>query len=222
MNIKLDFRLLEVSLDINALETYYNLILNQISIQIESEKRKLNEYRKKQNLTPEDAEWNISRLNYEHKVDFLLPRFFWGSFIVHVYSVFEVSIIEISRLIKRKLNINIDINDLKSNFLERSRKYFNHIINFRFIDDDNAWEKIKILADVRHVIAHANGRIDMSNDRIKERIKLLEKNKKGISFYSDYILIERSFAWEAFMAVKFILEDLVNRYKVWDDRQIEV
>ena len=222
MRIKLDFRLLEVSLDINALDEYYKLIKDQITTLIDSEKRSLNEKLKKERLTPDDPEWTFYRQEYEYKAEFLLPRFFWGSFIVHVYAVFEISIIEISRLIRKKLNINIDINELKGDFPERAKKYFKNILNFELYSDNSAWQKIRTLADVRHVIAHANGRIDMLNDKSKKRIKSLERENKGISSYDDYVLIESHFAWETFMAVKSILEDLVKRYKKWDAEQNKV
>lgn len=82
MELKLDFRLLEVSLELQALEEHFNLLEKQILIVSNEEKKLLEEKRRKEKFTPEDPEWDFSTQVYERKVEFLLPRFFWGPFIV--------------------------------------------------------------------------------------------------------------------------------------------
>ena len=96
MKIDFDFRLLDVSLEIHALEDHYELIEKQIIHLNHVEKEALKEYRDKENLTPDDPEWDFARQEFDHKVEFLLPRFFWGPFIVSLYAVFETSVMEIA------------------------------------------------------------------------------------------------------------------------------
>ena len=213
MKINVDFRLLDVSLELHALEDHYELIEKQISHLSHAEKATLDEYRKKENLTPENPEWDFARQECDHKVEFLLPRFFWGPFIVSLYAVLETSVIEIARLIQQTQKQGIAINDLRGDFLERAKKYYKNVLKFELCSDDNAWQRIKILAEVRHAIAHANGRLDMLKENTKRKIKALEKQNLGISSYYNYLLVDSYFAKETFSKVRFLLESLVERYK---------
>lgn len=222
MRINVDFRLLDVSSELHALEDHYELIEKQISHLSHAEKATLDEYRKKENLTPEDPEWDFARQEYNHKVEFLFPRFFWGPFIVSLYAVLETSVIEIARLIQQSQKQGITINDLRGDFLERAKKYYKHVLKFELCSDGNAWQRIKILAEVRHVIAHANDRLDMSNENTKRRMKALEKQNLGISSDHNYLLLDSYFAKETFSKVRSLLETLVERYKEWDTKQKSV
>lgn len=219
MKINVDFRLLDVSLELHALEDHYELIEKQISHLIHAEKVSLDEYRKKEKLTPEDPEWDFARQECDRKIEFLLPRFFWGPFIVSLYAVLETSVLEIARLIQQNQKQGIGINDLRGDFLERAKKYYKNVIKFELCGDTNTWQRIKILAEVRHAIAHANGRLDMLNENTKKRIKALEKQNLGISSHYNYILLDSYFAKETFSKVRSLLKSLVDRYKEWDTKQ---
>jgi hypothetical protein len=219
MKINVDFRLLDVSLELHALEDHYELIEKQISHLIHAEKVSLDEYWKKEKLTPEDPEWDFARQECDRKIEFLLPRFFWGPFIVSLYAVLETSVLEIARLIQQNQKQGIGINDLRGDFLERAKKYYKNVIKFELCGDTNTWQRIKILAEVRHAIAHANGRLDMLNENTKKRIKALEKQNLGISSYYNYILLDSYFAKETFSKVRSLLKSLVDRYKEWDTKQ---
>jgi hypothetical protein len=219
MKINIDFRLLDVSLELDALKAHYELIEKQITHLNQVEKEALEEYLAKENLTPEDGEWELARQNFDHKVDFLLPRFFWGPFIVSLYAVFETSVMEIARLIQKNMKQGISINDLRGDFLERAKKYYKNVLNFELYRNETDWQYIKILTDIRHAIAHANGRMDMLKDEPKKKIKELEKQDIGVSSYYNYLLVDSHFSKKAFSAIGSILNDLVERYKEWETKQ---
>lgn len=219
MKINFDFRLLDVSLELHALKDHYELIEKQIFLLGHAEKASLDEFREKNKLTPEDPEWDFARQEFDDKVEFLLPRFFWGPFIVSLYAVLETSVIEIANLIQQSQKQGLSINDLKGNFLERAKKYYKNVLKFELCSDNNIWQRIKMLVEVRHAIAHSNGRIDMLNNNSKKKIKALEKQNLGISSHYNYILVDSNFAKETFAKVRLLLEDLVKRYKEWDTNQ---
>ena len=174
MKIDVDFRLLDVSLELHALEDHYELIEKQIMHLSHVEKETLDEYREKENLTPEDPEWDFARQEFDRKVEFLLPRFFWGAFIVSLYAVFETSVIEIASLMQKSMKQGIAINDLRGDFLKRSKKYYKNILNFELCRNNKDWQHIRNLTDIRHAVAHANGRIDMLKSTAKDKINKLE------------------------------------------------
>ena len=219
MKFHLDFRLEDVSMELDTLAEHYKLIKKQISHLNQLEDKSRAEYCKENSLTPDDGDWDIARQEFDHKVEFLFPRFFWGPFIVSLYAVFEASLTEIANLMKKTKNHGIAINDLRGDFLERAKKYYKYVLNFKLYNDDSDWHLIKTLIDIRNAIAHTNGRMDSLNETVNKRIKKLEKQNIGVSIYYNYVLIDSNFSWNVFSAVTSILENLVSRYKIWDTKQ---
>ena len=219
MEFNLDFRLLDVSLEIDALDDHFQLISTQIAHLGEVERSSLEKYRQEENLAPDDPEWDMSRQEFDHKVDFLLPRFFWGPFLVTLYAVYETAVTEISRLIQRSQEKNITMNDFRGDLLERAYKYYKYILEFELCSNTKTWERIKMLAELRNAIAHANGRIDMLKEKSRTKILAWEKQNIGISSHYNFLLIDENFAKETFAQVRLSLEDLVERYKHWDTKK---
>ena len=219
INPILDFRLLDVSLEVHALEDQFDLILQQISYLKEVETSKLDDLIQKDNLSPEDPEWHMAQQEYDHTVEVLYPRFFWGPFIVALYAVYETAVIEIAKLIQQAQNQQISINDLKGGFLERANKYYKHIINFELCNSNVVWERLKILSEIRHAIAHTNGRTDMLNKNTLKKIRALEQKKIGVSSHYNFLILNESFTKPIFDCVRSTLEDIVERYKDWDTKQ---
>lgn len=220
MKINIDFRLLDVTSELHVLEDYYYIIEKQILQLSSAAKSSLDEYRRKENLTPEDGEWHIAGQEYDHKVEVLLPRLFWGPFIVSLYAVLETSVIEIARLIQQTQKQRISINDQSGrDFLERAKRYYNLVLKFELPGDKIVWHHLDNLTQIRHAIAHANGRLDMSKDKVRKKIEALEKKNIGISSDYNYLLVDSSFAKESLSAVSSVLQCLVERYKEWDTHQ---
>jgi hypothetical protein len=222
MRFNIDFRLLDVSLELSALNSQFELIKKQIALLNDEAKNSLEKLRKNEKLTPEDPEWDMYRQEYDHKVEFLYPRFFWNSFVVSLYAVLETSIIEISRLIQNSQNQGISINELRGGFLERAKKYYNNVIKFELCNDSYKWQQIKILSEIRHAIAHSNGRLEMLHEKSKKRIQDLEKQSLGISSNYEYIILDCEFVEKNLLNVSDLLNSLVDRYKEWDTKQKSV
>jgi hypothetical protein len=217
VKINVDFRLLDVSLELHALEEYLETMEKQIDHIAASEKLILEAAIRKQSITPDDPEWHFEHQDYDHRVEFLLPRFFRGPFLVSLYAVYEASVTEIARLLQKGQGRGVSIDDLRGDdFLDRAKKYYKHILNFQLCADISAWQQIKMLSEVRNAIAHTNGRIDMLREGAKKRILDWEKKRIGIDTNWGYIVVDRAFVERTYSKVQLSLEDLVQRYKQWD------
>jgi len=211
--MKFDFRLLDVSLELHALDDHYELIEKQLAHLSHVEQKTLAEYCQKEGLTPDDPEWDLARQECDYKIDFLLPRFFYGSFIISLYAVYETSVTEIARLLMKSKKCEIDINEIRGSFLQRAEKYYNNILNFELCSDVNTWKRIKELSTLRHSLAHANGRIDMMKDDVKKGIRELVKKNVGVSTHYNYVIVDVSYAKETLNIVSSSLGCLVDSYK---------
>lgn len=217
---KYDFQLLEVSSELYALEDHLKLIEDQMMHIQKNERHRLDSYIHTNKLSYDDFEWQYSTYEVTNRIEFLLPRIFRGSFLVALYAVYESAVIEIAGLIQRKQFQGISIKDLKGNFLEQAKEYYKHILKFELYIENEAWQRVKMLSELRNAFAHANGRIEMLNQKSKNIIKSWERQKAGITTYSGYIVCDAKIVSDIFQAVRVSLEDLVDRYKKWNVNQV--
>jgi hypothetical protein len=214
----IDFRLIDIDLALSDLNYHIDFLETHIKNVQAYERLKLNKLIDKRGLIPDDSDWQ-EVLEIEYFIDFFLPRIFRAPFIVSVYAVYESAVTEIAALIQKQKGIVISINDLRGDFLDRAKKYFKDVIEFQIYSDKSAWQRINMLFGLRHAIAHANGRIEMLNRSLKQKVSNLEKQKVGISSERGFIVIEESFLRETYRLVSESLSDLVERYRQWDDHQ---
>lgn len=219
MKIDFDSRLLDVSFEIYALEDHLKLIEKQMERMRKTENDKLKELIKKDNLTPNDPEWHFASQEFDHRFDFLLPRVFRGPFLVALYAVYESAVTEIAQLMQTSKGHSIALGDLRGNFLDRSKKYYKNILQFDLCGNNKVWERITILAELRHALAHVNGRLEMLKDSNLKRIIKLEKQGIGIEDFQGYLVFNAEFTKETFDLVRSSLDKLVQRFKEWDSKQ---
>jgi len=216
---QLDFRLVEVSAELHALEDHLQLIERQMENVQKTERLGVDAYIRKEGLSSDDPEWHEALQEYYYRIDFLLPRFFRGAFLVALYAVYESTVTEIAGLIQDKQSQKVMIGDLRGNFLERAKKYFKHILQFELYSEEKAWHQVKMLSTLRNAFVHANGRLDMLNDKSRKIIRNWERQNLGISTHYGYVICEARTLVDIFGAVRGSLEDLIARYKDWDDQQ---
>lgn len=216
---KYDFRLLEVSGELYALEDHLQLIESQMGQIQKTLRLRVDAYIRKEGLCPDDPEWHGAIQEYDHHIEFLLPRFFRGPFLVALYAVYESAVTEIARYIQDKQSQQISIDDLRGGFLERAKKYYKHILRFELYLQEKEWHRVKMLSELRNAFAHMNGRLEMLNSKSRKTIENWEHQNLGISTYHGYIICEAKIVTEIFDVVRGSLEALVSRYKHWDDQQ---
>ena len=218
---KIDSRLLDASIELDALEEHLQLIENQMAQIRETARNKTETYIRKEGLCPDDPEWQSAWQYYDYRID-SLPIFFRGTFLVTLYAAYESIVTEIARLIQAKQSQKKKINDLGGGFLERAKKYYKHILKFDLYSDEKVWQQVKMLSTLRNTFAHANGRLDMLNERSSQIIQKWAQKNLGISTYYGYIICEANIVADMFGAVRSSLEDLIERYKDWDDQQAHI
>ena len=118
---------------------------------------------------------------------------------------------------RRKKGKEISLDDIRgSDFPDRAKKYYQHILMFELPQNDQSWERLKILADLRHAITHANGRLSMVKESRRKKIREWMERDIGIEDYYGDIIVSQSFVRETFDIVKDSLEDLLKRYSELD------
>lgn len=217
-NISIDFRLLDLSIELHALEDHLQIIENHVKELASLEEKRVSVLARENNWDFYDPDFDFARQECNHRIQFLFPRIFRGPFLVTLYAVFEAGVTEIARLIQSKQKLKLSINDLNGGFLDRANKYFNHIIKFD-LPMDSKWQHIRMLSEIRNAFAHTNGRIDLLNANVRDKIRRWEKDGTGIYTDMDFILVNEEFASKIFLDVNSYLRNLIERYKEWDTNQ---
>ncbi len=211
MQIKIDLRLLGVSMELSTLETHIELIEEQITRGEEAAERQLRDKWRELNCDDE-AEWDLLCQERDYQVGFVLPRVLRVPFLVTLFTVYEAAVTEIAHLVQGKKGIQISIDDLKGGLLDRAKKYYGSVLEIQLSQDDRHWQRVSLLFDLRNSIAHTNGRLDLVNSSRKRKIL----NNAGVGEYLGCIVVDADFLRESFVLVKEELEGLVERYKQWD------
>ena len=149
--------------------------------------------------------------------EFRLPRILYYPFLVSLYTVYEWELSEIANLIQEKSGKDESLANTKGkDFLDRAKKYFRITLKYEFSQNNQAWERTRILAEIRHAIAHANGHLELVREGKRKQIKKWIEQDIGIEEYYGDIIVSGAFVTEAFKIAKGELENLIERFKDWD------
>jgi len=189
--------LLEATMEVFAIEDYYELIEKQIEHVQKTQKLKLDAYIVSEKLTPDDPEWQEAIQEYYHLVDFLLPRFFRGPFLVSLYALYESVVTEIANLAQASHPNSKRFSNYKRggklNFLDRSREYYAEILCIELCSDESAQSRLLALLEFRHALAHANGRLELVHQAKKPVVLELIRTLPDVDTHSGYITFGKDF-----------------------------
>ena len=197
--------LIEVDLDLSQLERQLKNIEEQIKERQLAAKSELERGR----TSPYEDERDVAEQSHEWEISVVLPRMWRNPFLVSILSVYESAVTDIGRLLKQGQGPDIGINDLRGDFLECAKKYYTKVLQFKVSTNDQRWKQLHALYEVRNIIVHLNGRLDLLDTARRDKIL----RKYGFENSYDYLTISEDRLWRAFEIVKSEIEDLMARYK---------
>ena len=209
-----DIRLIRVLGELRTLEEYLGLIEEQINSGRMAAKCELEVDTR--GLSPSDcnerSELGLIYQEYYYHINCFLPRISRGPFLVILFSVYESAVKEVAKLIQKSRGQQIALDDIKGNLLNRAKKYYSHVLRFELSRENQRWERLTILLNLRNAIAHTNGRLEMSSEAERKRILRHQEVKEE----SGFVIVSGAFLRETFTMVKEDLEDLLVRHREWD------
>ncbi|MBF0554434.1 MAG: hypothetical protein HQK96_07775 [Nitrospirae bacterium] len=210
--INIDLRFADVLYELSAAEQYIASFERQLPLLVKQEREKLMARIKREGLNGDDDETAMYLQEFYDLTDNVLPRFFRGTIIVTVWTIFEAGVTNVARQLKSEKKKTLDIYDLKGmkrNFLRRAKNYFTHILNHPLDVNSKEWKDINMLQVLRHAIVHCNGRLDSVSKESRQKIKKIEGNKVGLSTDRGYLMFSEKFVEEIFRSVDGFLKTLI-------------
>jgi len=187
--------LVEIEYEFIILENQLDLLEEQMQILIKKSEHVLEAKRKVTNYYPDNPEWHEDQREHYEFVDYVLPRIFHNSYLVSLWAGFESTVTELSKLINKKEDIRLRIDELKGGFIDRAGKFYDILLNIQLFENDLQEKKIRDVYKVRNLIAHANGRFETSKKGQIESYRKLVEKYEGIEIYQDSIVLSRAFGY---------------------------
>jgi hypothetical protein len=206
--ITIDFRFFEIGHEIYSLQEYFRTTEQQLPLLADKAYQQL--------LDEMADEVNFGGVSsYAHEFgENVLPRFFRSPVLVALWAIYESATTEIAKVLQKENNHSLRLQDIKGdNTLDTIRKYFEHVLKFPLINDENTREHLEMLLILRNAIAHGNGRKDAVNERYWRKIKGWQKDGKGVSTDQDYLTFSADFIEDMLTVVGDSLFDLIERVK---------
>lgn len=207
-----DFRFVELFHELYALEDYIDSVESQLPDLIKKEEEKAYNMLNEKGYGNDPIERNQVEQQLYELIEEVLPRYFWGPLLVTLWAIFELGLVEIAREVKDQQNQTIKLNDLRGNVLERSDKYFNHILRLNLNTEDESWAHLQMFCVLRNALTHANGRIDnLKGEKERDKINKWSKDNIGISQTNGVLVFTPEFVKKTYSIVFEVIKNLTDQ-----------
>jgi hypothetical protein len=174
-------------------------------------------------MDEEERDAYLDFMNEEYiTINEVLPRVQWNSQFLVVYATFEHLLNELCRVVQRRSGFDLSFKDLGGLGIERSKNYLSKVAGVKTPFQTSYWQRAKFLGEVRNVIAHRNGEVDLAagnNSSLGVRLAK-EKHlvlKKYIADHEDaQIILSNDFTKESISDLKKVLISICD-YELYED-----
>jgi hypothetical protein len=141
-------------------------------------------------------------------------RLIAGSTIVALWAAYEAAVLECARHLQQKREIALCLSQLRGPFLGRARLYFDDVLTFDLHPPTAVdWDRLKLLAELRHSFAHDNGMDLGPKTRRGRRLRTLASRHPELRIVDGYIVPSIKFVEEAAQYLGTLVRDLVARIR---------
>jgi len=125
--------------------------------------------------------------------------------------IFESAITEIAEELKKKQDQSLGLNDIRGDFLTRSKNYFTDVLKFPFLRDNQEWQGLRRIMTLRNVIAHENGRIEGVKGDVVNKINEWEQAGIGLSIEMDRLMLSEKFLRDSSNLISQVVREVIKR-----------
>lgn len=156
----------------------------------------------RQGLSPEKRELLEQMYSDEHYLlETVFARNLRYSTLVSSHSLLETGLNSICHGERRRFRHRLSLRDLEGQGIQRAKTYLEKVCGVSFPSSTAEWTRMRILAELRNVIAHADGDIERATQ--KERITQMVRSTTGISLrHNRYLELEPEFISETLGMMK--------------------
>ena len=162
----------------------------------------------------DDAERQFASERVEVLVEEVLPRFFRGPYLIALWALFESGIFALADYLAQIRQLPLKLCDIRGQDpIQRWRKYFTHVASFPLNVADSTWQSLDELRQVRHVLAHANGRLDLAKENARRKLEKWCRENRGLFVHSNLLIVSAEYTRAAQVLVADTLSGLIARIR---------
>jgi hypothetical protein len=207
-----NFRFTDLEHELWSLGRYRELMESQLASMKEEELQRACHFRSELASNIEAGQLAIAEAYVVGEV--VLPRFYRGSFLITLWAVFESGVIEIADYLAEERKSPLTLRDLRGrDQKEQWTKYFIHIVKYSLGFSNDQWEKLEELRQIRNVLAHSNGRLDLLEENIRRKIERWCTEKNGLISHHDLLHISAEYVCTAHILVTESLTSLIKQVR---------
>ena len=211
--VDLDFRFVEIDYELWALGEYLDALERQLPTIADEKRAQTHAYLQAEGLDWDDPEAALAFQELYEVVENVLPRFLRGPFLVTLWALYESAVTEIANYLRQQQNQALKLQDIRGDFLDRARKYFDHVLGFPLCTDTRTWERLRMLMILRNALAHANGRVEAVSEQAREKIRNWTRMGVGVAIENGNLLFTEAFVRETYALVRESLAGLIERVR---------
>jgi hypothetical protein len=201
--------------EIEAIRRYIVSVTSTFESERRSNKENLNKQAKE--VSENEAEWlHYDWYESEYYLGRHFPAFALQTTFVATYSLLEDEMVNLARVVGRKLGIKLDPDDLKHTGIHAAKVYLESLCGIEFPETTNPWQQAIHYGRLRNVCAHARGRVKEGDTKVRNFVE----SKKKMLRIDDYdqLYLSREFCFEVLDNVEALLNNLFKlaRNKVLD------
>lgn len=139
------------------------------------------------------------------------PGFALQTTFVATYSLLEDEMVNLARVVGRKIGIKLDPDDLKHTGIHAARVYLEALCGIDFPEATHPWQQAIHYGRLRNVCAHARGRVKKGDTKVRD---FVDSKKKLLSIDDyDQLQLSTEFCFEALNNIEALLNELFKRAK---------
>jgi len=212
--IHIDFRFVDLKHELWSLGKYREVFEEQLTFLKDQERVRLRARFASAESEMDDAERQFASDQVDVLVEEVLPRFFRGPYLIALWGLFESGIIELADYLAQRKQLSLKLRDIRGRDpIEQWNKYFTHVASYPLGIAEPTWQRLDELRQVRHVLTHANGRLDLAEESARRRLETWCGENRGLHAHFSLLIMSAEYTQTAQVLVTDTLSGLIDRVR---------
>ena len=141
-------------------------------------------------------------------------RLIAGSAIVALWAAYEAAVNFSAGYLQQQREVALPLRSLRGSFLDRARMYFDDVLKFDLhpVEDAN-WDRLRVLAEVRHSFAHDNGKDPGPKTARGKMLRAWASTTTELRVAEGYVVPSLAFVRESAEYLSSLVAELIMRVR---------
>lgn len=190
LNLDLSFPGISFGYESWALDSYLKVLEDQIEHARAQYRLRAERELEKQKAGLEHYEYGSRLSEIDEAADAQIPRFFRIGAVVSIWGIFESFLTDFALYVGKREKIGLSFKDIRAeSFRAQIEKYFEKVARISIPWSPEERERLGQLQELRHILAHRNGRLMDLPPESEKKAKDLVSRIKGVTVEGSTVVV---------------------------------